>query len=156
MEELSFMVVTGNRQCININVIDDAILENNDIFLIEAINTSLITPMQSSVKVTIANDDGKWFDCKCVIIIFTCLTYYFYSCLGILWAVNDYYQWKCGNCWGVCHLQWATSEGDSSQLKWTTWDRTRYYTELYTSPFLHNKTNTHAALPLIINSPYTN
>ena len=59
MEELSFMVVTGNRQCININVIDDAILENNDIFLIEAINTSLITPMQSSVKVTIANDDGK-------------------------------------------------------------------------------------------------
>lgn len=84
MEELSFVVVTGNRQCINISVIDDTILENDDAFLIEAINTSLITPIQSSIKVMIANDDSKRFDHNYVIIIFTCLTYYFYSCLGVL------------------------------------------------------------------------
>ena len=59
MEELSFMVVTGNRQCINVSVIDDTILENDDVFLIEAIDTTLVTPIQSSVKVTIANDDSK-------------------------------------------------------------------------------------------------
>ena len=59
MEELSFTVVTGNRQCINISVIDDTVLENYDVFLIEAVATSLITPVQSTVEVTIANDDCK-------------------------------------------------------------------------------------------------
>ena len=59
MEELSFTVVTGNRQCINIIVVDDTVLENDDVFFIEAINTSVITPVQSSVKVTISNDDSK-------------------------------------------------------------------------------------------------
>ena len=53
------MVATGNRQCINVSVIDDTILESDDVFLIEAINTSLITLTQSTVEVTIANDDCK-------------------------------------------------------------------------------------------------
>lgn len=59
MEELSFMVITGDRQCINISVIDDTILENDDVFLVEAISTSLIIPIQSTVEITIANDDCK-------------------------------------------------------------------------------------------------
>ena len=59
MEELNFMVITGNRQCINISVIDDTILENDDVFLIEAISTSLVTLTQSTVEVTITNDDCK-------------------------------------------------------------------------------------------------
>ena len=53
------MVVTGNRQCINVSVIDDTTLESDDVFLIEAINTSLVTLTQSTVEVTIANDDCK-------------------------------------------------------------------------------------------------
>ena len=59
MEELSFLVITGYRQCINVSMIDDTILESDDVFLIEAINTSLVTLTQSTVEVTIANDDCK-------------------------------------------------------------------------------------------------
>ena len=59
VEELSFVVVTANRQCINISVIDDTILENDDVFLVEALSTSLATPIQSTVEVIIANDDSK-------------------------------------------------------------------------------------------------
>ena len=62
VEELSFIVVTDNRQCVNITVVDDTVLENDDVFLIEAINTSVVTPAQSSVRVTIINDDSKCID----------------------------------------------------------------------------------------------
>ena len=58
-EDLSFMVITGNRQCINISVVDDTVLENDEAFLIEAINTSLVVPIQPFVQVTILNDDCK-------------------------------------------------------------------------------------------------
>ena len=59
VEELVFTVVTGNRQCINISLIDDMVLENDEMFFIQAISTGLVTPTRSSVNITILNDDGK-------------------------------------------------------------------------------------------------
>ena len=61
-EILSFAVVTGDRQCINISVINDTVLEDDEVFLIQSINTSLITPIPSTVPVVVLNDDGKWLN----------------------------------------------------------------------------------------------
>ena len=59
VEELVFTLVTGNRQCINISLIDDTILENDEMFLIQATTTSFVTPLLSLVNITILNDDSK-------------------------------------------------------------------------------------------------
>ena len=57
--DLSFMVITGNRQCINISLADDTVLENDEVFHIVATSTNLITLTQSIVQVIILNDDCK-------------------------------------------------------------------------------------------------
>ena len=58
-ELLSFMVVTGDRQCINISLIDDNVLEDDDVFLVEARNNSFITTVQPFVEVVVLNEDSK-------------------------------------------------------------------------------------------------
>ena len=58
MDSLSFTVMTGNTQCINISVIDDGIVERDETFTIEVVSTPIIA-IVSSVKVEILNDDCK-------------------------------------------------------------------------------------------------
>lgn len=61
MDHLSFAVTTGNRQCINVSLVNDDILEDEEEFQIHAsaVDNSLVTVFQPYVLVTILNDDCK-------------------------------------------------------------------------------------------------
>ena len=54
------MAVTDNRQCLNISLINDAVLEDDEIFSIESAQNMLITATQSFIQVTILNDDSTF------------------------------------------------------------------------------------------------
>ena len=45
--------------CVDISLIDDAVLENDEAFLLESVNTSLVTAIPPAVTITIVNDDCK-------------------------------------------------------------------------------------------------
>ena len=60
MEDLTFVVETGSRQCVNISLVSDTALEEDELFVINAVsNDSLVTVIQPDVLVTILNDDCK-------------------------------------------------------------------------------------------------
>lgn len=61
MDHFSFAVNTGNRQCINVTLVDDTILEDEEAFQIHAVavDNSIVTVFQPYVLVTILNDDCK-------------------------------------------------------------------------------------------------
>ena len=43
--------------CVDITLIDDAVLENDEAFLLESVNTSLVTAIPPAVTIMIINDD---------------------------------------------------------------------------------------------------
>lgn len=61
MDHLSFAVNTGNRQCTDVTLVNDTILEDEEVFQIHAvaIDNSLVTVFQPYVLVTILDDDCK-------------------------------------------------------------------------------------------------
>lgn len=61
MDDLSFAVNTGYRQCISVTLVNDTILEDEEVFqiLAVAVDNSLVTVLQPYVLVTILDDDCK-------------------------------------------------------------------------------------------------
>ena len=43
--------------CVDISIIDDAVLENDETFFLESVNSSLITAVPPTVVFAIINDD---------------------------------------------------------------------------------------------------
>ena len=58
-EVLEFLLVTNYTQCVTVSVVEDNVLENSEEFLLQAENSSLVTPSPSIVTVTIVDDDCK-------------------------------------------------------------------------------------------------
>ena len=51
--------MTNHTQCVIVSVVDDNVLENSEEFLLQAENTSLVTPSPSIVTITIVDNDCK-------------------------------------------------------------------------------------------------
>ena len=43
--------------CVDVSIIDDAVLENDETFFLESVNPSLVTAVPPTVMFTIINDD---------------------------------------------------------------------------------------------------
>ena len=56
---LTFTLVTNNIQCVTIPIINDPIIESDEIFFLQSIDTNLTQTIPQTVMVTIVNDDGK-------------------------------------------------------------------------------------------------
>ena len=56
---LKFEVVTNATECVIISLVDDTFLENDEEFLIESANNSLVTIITSPVLITVEDDDRK-------------------------------------------------------------------------------------------------
>ena len=56
-QNLTFALVSNFSSCIGISVVNDAVLENDETFFLESMNTSLVTAIPPSVTITILNDD---------------------------------------------------------------------------------------------------
>ena len=56
---LTFTLVSNSTSCVGISLIDDAVLESDETFILESVNTSLVTAIPQTVIITIVNDDCK-------------------------------------------------------------------------------------------------
>ena len=56
-QNLTFAVVSNFSSCVSIFLVDDAVLENDEAFLLESVNTSLVTAIPPTVTISITNDD---------------------------------------------------------------------------------------------------
>ena len=64
---LTFALVSNSSSCVDISLIDDAVLENDETFTLESVNTSLVTAIPPAVTITIVNDDCKlWLNFQVV------------------------------------------------------------------------------------------
>ena len=61
-QNLTFALVSNFSSCVDISIIDDAVLENDEAFLLESVGTSLVTAIPPSVTITIRNDDCELCD----------------------------------------------------------------------------------------------
>ena len=60
-QNLTFALVSNFSSCVDISLVDDAILENDEAFLLESMNTSLVTAIPPAVTITIVNDDCELY-----------------------------------------------------------------------------------------------
>ena len=75
---LDFLLVTNDTQCVFVPILDDPILENDEVFALQGLNSTLITSIPPIVPITIEDDDSK-LDSDAV----KCISYYilfFYRC----------------------------------------------------------------------------
>ena len=56
-QNLTFALVSNFSSCIDISIIDDAVLENDETLFLESVNTSLVTAVPPALTITILNDD---------------------------------------------------------------------------------------------------
>lgn len=56
---LNFALVTNLTRCIIIPILDDSVLENDEVFLLNALNNTLVTVYPPSVPIEIEDDDSK-------------------------------------------------------------------------------------------------
>ena len=64
---LTFALITNDTQCVNILIINDAVVENNETFFLQAMDTNLTETSPQSVMITITNDDGICSQHDCVL-----------------------------------------------------------------------------------------
>ena len=53
------MLVTNNTQCVNIPILDDIVIEDDEEFFLQSIDSNLTETNPQTVTITIVNDDGK-------------------------------------------------------------------------------------------------
>ena len=53
--------MSNSTSCIDISLIDDSVLENDEAFLLESVNSSLVTAIPPAVTIIIVNDDCKLY-----------------------------------------------------------------------------------------------
>lgn len=53
------MLVTNNTQCVNIPILDDTVIEDDEEFFLQSIDSNLTETNPQTVTITIVNDDGK-------------------------------------------------------------------------------------------------
>ncbi len=58
-QSLTFVLVSNSTSCVYISIVDDAVLENDETFFLESMNSSLVTAIPPIVTITILNDDCK-------------------------------------------------------------------------------------------------
>ena len=58
---LDFLLVTNNTQCVSIPILDDSILENDEVFALQGLNSTLIISIPPIVQITIEDNDSKLY-----------------------------------------------------------------------------------------------
>ena len=56
-QNLTFALVSNFSSCIDISIVDDAVLENDETLFLDSVRTSLVTAIPPAVTITILNDD---------------------------------------------------------------------------------------------------
>ena len=59
-ENLTFALVTNNTQCVTIPILNDPFIEDDEVFFLQSVDTSLTETIPQSVTITITNDDSKY------------------------------------------------------------------------------------------------
>lgn len=59
-EILTFKLVTSNTQCVNISILNDLIIESDEEFFLQTIDTNLTETTPQTVAITIIDDDGEF------------------------------------------------------------------------------------------------
>lgn len=53
--------MTNNTQCVFVPILDDSVLENDEVFVLQGLNSTLITSIPPIVPITIEDDDSKLY-----------------------------------------------------------------------------------------------
>ena len=58
---LIFALVTNNTNCVTIPILNDPIVESDEVFFLQSIDTNLTETIPQTVMITIVNDDSKLY-----------------------------------------------------------------------------------------------
>ena len=57
---LTFALVTNDTRCITLSIVADFVLENDEAFFLQTMNSSLVTSIPPEVTITIQDNDSKY------------------------------------------------------------------------------------------------